>query len=252
MKCGFCGSENDASAKKCRICGASLPGQGRPQVLGGESGDGLTNQGGCSPAKVRRFLILFLCACTVHDCILIAFTSYFTLFTPLITVSAILIGFALYNLGSCSKFFHAAIPFLAVETGFLCFSVYGALDIGVSRVNQKNFLIVCSVLFVIRRVLCFLGAAKISSEALARQWRFLAVALPLVVTFIVLYFYGPTEIQNFFVEEGEGQMAGTVILGVMFVIAWGVFELYIRVVWGYVIKDLKSLARREQEERDRF
>ena len=245
MKCGFCGSENDVTAKKCRICGASLAGQGRPPALGGESGDGLTNQGGCSPAKVRRFLILFLCACTVHDCILIVLTSHFSLFTPAIAVSAVLIAFTLYNLGSCSKFFHAAIPFLAVETGFLCFSVYGALDIGVSRTNQVKFLIVCSVLFVIRRVLCFLGAAKISSEALARQWRFLAVVLPFVVAFIMLYFCGPTEFSRLFVGEGEGEMAGYVILGVMFVIAWGVFELYIRVVWGYVIKDLQSLSNRE-------
>ena len=246
MKCGFCGSENDASAKKCRICGASLAGQGRPQVLGGESGDGLTNQGGCSHAKVRRFLILFLCACTVHDCILIVLTSYFSLFTPAIAVSAVLIAFTLYKLGCCSKFFLAAIPFLAVETGFLCFSVNGAVDdIGVSPDRQKIFLIVCSVLFVIRRVLCFLGAAKISSEALARQWRFLAVALTLVVAFIMLYFCGPKEFSRLFVGEEEGAMAGYVILGVMFVIAWGVFELYIRVVWGYVIKDLKSLSNRE-------
>ena len=252
MKCGFCGAENDITAKKCTTCGAPLEKQLRPQMLPGREivqFQGRMNSDRPnveSPGAAKKYLIMFLLGCIMHDIVLASCVSFPAAFYVFLTASLVFLCGALYKLGYFSKLFWTAAPVLIVETVLL--AALGFKGFFVKSYNRYLIGALAAV-FLARRVLCFLGAAKLSKPSVAHLWRICSVVLPCLVAFITVYMVGPVEFQRLFVAEGEGNPAVFYILAMFFVIGWGALEVYIRILWVYTVRGLSELA--EQEKRNR-
>ena len=260
MKCGFCGSDNVSTAKKCSTCGANLLTQGRPPVIGGGAtgmrtgaGFDLTGQITNSPASTVKYLTLFILASLVHYVVLFGFIPRRVPLVVIFSVSMLVIAFALYKLGDSSKLFRVAIPFLIIESVFLfliSFSFTEA-DIGVSYRKRCIFIIILGIAFVIHRVLEFSGAASISSKPIAHLWRIASVILPLAVAFFLLYNLS-TEFAKLITGDGEDAMYGFWGLLILFVLAYGVFELFILTIWVKTVSEMNRLANQEKANTSRF
>ncbi|MCR5465589.1 MAG: hypothetical protein K6F11_01930 [Lachnospiraceae bacterium] len=260
MKCGFCGSENPSTAKKCSTCGAGLLTPGRPPAIGGGAagmrtgaGFDLTGQITNSPASTGKYLTLFILASLVHYAVLFGSIPRRVPLLVVFSGSMLVVAFALYKLGDSSKLFRVAIPFLVIESVFLVlvsFS-YTEADTGVSYRQRSLFLIILGIVFVTHRVLEFSGAAGISSKPIAHLWRIASVILPLAVAFFLLYNLS-TEFAKLIVGDGEGAMYGYWGLLVLFVLAYGVFELFILAIWVKTVSEVKSLANLKNTKTSRF
>ena len=252
MKCGFCGAENDITAKKCTNCGAPLEKQLRPQMLPGREivqFQGRMNSDRPkveSPGAAKKYLIIFLLGCILHDIVLASCVSFPIALYVLLTASIVFLCGALYKLGYFSKLFWAAAPVLIVET--VLFAALGFKGFFVKSYNRYLIAALAAV-FLIRRVLCFLGAAKLSKPSVAHLWRICSVVLPCLVAFITVYMVGPVAFQRLFISESEGELAAFYILAVFFFIGWAALEVYTRVLWVYTVRGLSELA--EQEKRNR-
>ena len=258
MKCGFCGSENPSTAKKCSTCGAGLLTQGRPPAIGGGAagmrtgaGFDLTGQITNSPASTGKYLTLFILASLVHYAVLFGPISRRVPLLVVFSGSMLVVAFALYKLGDSSKLFRVAIPFLIIESVFLFLGSGAISDSRLSDRQGSIFLIILGIAFVIHRVLEFSGAAGISSKPIAHLWRIASVILPLAVAFFLLYNLS-TGFAKLIIGDGEGAMYGYWGLLVLFVLAYGVFELFILAIWVKTVSEVKSLANLKNTKTSRF
>jgi hypothetical protein len=258
MKCGFCGSENPSTAKKCSTCGAGLLTQGRPPAIGGgaagmRTGAGfeLTGQITNSPASTVKYLTLFILASLVHYAVLFGPISRRVPLLVVFSGSMLVVAFALYKLGDSSKLLRVAIPFLIIESVFIFYISFTEADTGVFYRQRSIFIIILGIAFVIHRVLEFSGAASISSKPIAHLWRIASVILPLAVAFILLYNLS-TEFAKLITGDGEGAMYGFWGLLILFVLAYGVFELFILAIWVKTVSEVKSLANLKNTKTSRF
>ena len=173
---------------------------------------------------------------------------------PLLVIffgSMLVVAFALYKLGDSSKLFRVAIPFLVIESVFLVLCSGAISDSRFSERQESIFIIILGIAFVIHRVLEFSGAAGISSKPIAHLWRIASVILPLAVAFFLLY-NESTEFAKLIVGDGEGAMYGYGILLILFVLAYGVFELFILAIWVKTVSEVKSLANLKNTKTSRF
>ena len=258
MKCGFCGSENPSTAKKCSTCGAGLLTQGRPPAIGGGAagmrtgaGFDLTGQITNSPASTVKYLTLFILASLVHYVVLFGFIPRRVPLLVIFFGSMLVVAFALYKLGDSSKLFRVAIPFLVIESVFLVLCSGAISDSRFSDRQESIFIIILGIAFVIHRVLEFSGAAGISSKPIAHLWRIASVILPLAAAFFLLYNLS-TGFAKLIIGDGEGAMYGYWGLLILFVLAYGVFELFILAIWVKTVSEVKSLANLKNTKTSRF
>ena len=215
------------------------------------AGFDLTGQITNSPASTVKYLTLFILASLVHYVVLFGPISRRVPLLVVFSGSMLVVAFALYKLGDSSKLFRVAIPFLVIESVFIFYISFTEADTGVFYRQRSIFIIILGIAFVIHRVLEFSGAAGISSKPIAHLWRIASVILPLAVAFFLLY-NESTEFAKLIVGDGEGAMYGYGILLILFVLAYGVFELFILAIWVKTVSEVKSLANLKNTKTSRF